>query len=737
MPKVLRIAVQAPLRSLFDYLPPAGVDPAALRPGVRVQVPFGPRRRIGVLLEIADASELDPARLKPVLAVLDPEPLLSADDLALLAWASRYYHYPIGEALALAFAPLLREGQSAAPETVRVLCPAGPGGAGAEALVKRSPRQAELLRLLREHPAGLPPAILAGLDGGKHAATALVGKGLALWREQAAQVAAAGTGTVHSPAPPLALNPGQAAAVARVLEALGGFRAFLLDGVTGSGKTEVYLRLAGEVLARGGQVMVLVPEISLTPQLEARFRARFPDPLAVYHSGLAAGERRRAWLAMQRGEAAILLGTRSAVFMPMRAPGLIVLDEEHDASFKQHDGFRFSARDVAVMRAHLLKIPVVLGSATPSLESLHNVRQGRYQRLHLPERAGGAAPPLFRLLDIRGQRLVEGLSSQLLSEIGQTLGRREQVLLFVNRRGFAPTLICHACGWVAQCGCCDANLVIHFGEDRLRCHHCGHEQALVRACAQCGDSELRPLGLGTERIEAALEERFPEARVARIDRDSTRRKGSLHQLLDDIHAGRVDILVGTQMLAKGHHFPKVTLVGIVDVDGGLHSTDYRAGERTAQLIMQVAGRAGREDRPGSVLLQTRQPGHPLLCSLIREDYAGFAEVCAAERAAAGLPPFGYQALWRAESAEADRPARFLAGLAEFAGRMQAPSLQVLGPVPAPLARRAGRHRAQLLLQSPRRGELHGAVEALLDAIPELLAGCRVQWSMDIDPVDVY
>jgi primosomal protein N' (replication factor Y) len=735
MAKILKIAVPVPVRSLFDYLPPTAADPAELRPGIRVLVPFGQRRMVGVLAEVAEASEIEPGRLKRAVKALDPEPLLAAEDIALLSWASRYYHCPIGEAFAAAFAPLLRSGQSAAPETVRRLCPDGFGGPDAEALVKRSPRQAELLRLLRAAPEGLPPAALAQLGWDwRPAAAALVGKGLAVWREAAANPYAAES--VAPTPPPLRLNPGQAAAVAAVAESLGTFQAFLLDGVTGSGKTEVYLRLAAEVLAQGRQVMVLLPEINLTPQLEARFRARFPAPVAVYHSSLTDPERRRAWLGMQRGEAAILLGTRSAVFTPLRAPGLIVLDEEHDASFKQHEGFRFSARDVAVMRARLLQVPVVLGSATPSLESLHNAEQGRYRLLRLPERAGGAATPGCRVLDIRGQRLRQGLSRQLIDEIARTLAREEQALLFVNRRGFAPTLICHACGWVAQCPRCDANLVIHYGEERLRCHHCGHEQVLVLACAACGDSEVRPLGLGTERVETALEELFPEARIARIDSDSTRRKGALLRMLDDIHAGKVDILVGTQMLAKGHHFPKVTLVGIVSVDASLYSTDFRASERTAQLIVQVAGRAGREDRPGKVILQTRHPDHPLLRSLIMEGYPGFALACAKERQAALLPPYSYHALWRAEAAEPEPPKRFLKELAGRAILLDCPSLWALGPAPAPLARRADHHRFQLLLQAPRRSVLHKALEGLLDLVPELLTR-GVHWSVDVDPVDLY
>jgi primosomal protein N' (replication factor Y) len=736
MSKVLKVAVPVPLRTCFDYLPPKGEDPDQLRPGIRLLVPFGPQRLCGILVDVADSSELEPARLKAAFKALDSEPLFSSEDLALIGWASRYYHYPIGEAFAAALAPQLREGHSAAPKTVRRLVPDGFGGPDAAALVKGSPRQAELLRRLWETPEGLLPEALDGLGRNwRSIATALIGKGLAAWQEGPPPLPVAEPAA--TPAPPLALNEGQEQAVAAVSAALGRFQAFLLDGVTGSGKTEVYLRLAAEVIGRGQQVMVLVPEISLTPQLEARFRARLAAPIVVYHSGLSEAERRRAWLAMRSGEAAILLGTRSSAFTPLKAPGLIVLDEEHDPSFKQHEYFRFSARDVAVMRAHLLKVPVLLGSATPSLESSYNASLGRYHLLRLPTRAGGAAAPGFRLVDIRNQRLTEGISKRLAADIGEALAKGEQTLLFVNRRGYAPTLICHACGWVAHCQNCDANLVIHYQEHRLRCHHCGLEQALATSCGKCGNTEIMPLGLGTERIEGALAKLFPKARVARIDRDSVRRVGELERVLADIHAGQIDILVGTQMLAKGHHFPKVTLVGIVNLDAGLFSTDFRAGERTAQLIVQVAGRAGREDRPGTVVLQTRQPDHPLLRTLIRDGYAGFAALAVEERRVARLPPFSYQAFWRADAAEPETANGFLKDLAEWAGQIAPASVWVMGPAPAPLARRANRHRFQLLLQSERRAELHGTVARLLEAVPGLLARWRVQWSLDIDPVDTY
>ncbi len=737
MPLVLKVAVPVPIYLVFDYLPPAGVDPARLKPGVRVAAPFGRHGKTGILLGVAEDSDVPTERLRQASAILDEQPLLAAADLQLISWASHYYHYPIGEAMSAALAPLLRKGGSTAPKPERRLFAVA---ASEPALLPsgtlRAPRQAALLARLQAAPAGLTPAELAAGGGGFAAtARALTGKCLAVWRETLAVPAlpppAATTGTVP------ALNPDQDAAVTAVTDALGAYRAFLLDGVTGSGKTEVYLRLTQAVLARGQQVMILLPEINLTPQLEARFQARFPAPIAVFHSALTHDERRRSWLAMQRGEAAILLGTRSAAFTPAPALGLIILDEEHDSSFKQQEGWRFSARDVAVKRASLAGAPVLLGSATPSLESLHNAASGRYTRLSLPTRAGAAAEPRFEVLDIRAQWLDEGLSAQLASRIGATLARGEQTLLFVNRRGFAPTLICHDCGWVAPCPGCAARLVIHSQEQRLRCHHCGREQPLPRRCPVCGKAALRPLGLGTERVEAALRERFPGACVARIDRDSTRRKGELKRLLKDIQDGVINILIGTQMLAKGHHFPGVTLAGLLDVDAGLYSTDFRAGERTAQIIMQVAGRAGREDKPGTVILQTRHPGHPLLQALVQRGYPAFARAALLERRAAGLPPYAYQALWRADAPASETAQQFLQALARQAGQLDAPGVLVLGPVPAPLSRRDNRYRWQLLMQAERRSALHGLLDRLLDRLPELDSARKVRWSMDVDPVDLF
>lgn len=727
---VLKIAIPRPLRRSFDYLPPAGVDPAGLPAGIRIEVPFGPHKTVGYLLGVGASDIADATLLKPALSLLDRKPLVSADDCAVLAWASRYYHYPLGEVFATAFPALLREGKPSETQE-RWLCLTAAGQAPPPA--KPSPRQALLLQWLRESDGGIALHELDKLGWNwSRSAKALIDRGLAAYQDGKAADATPPPLRIANPHTP---TPAQQSAVDAVSQTLGGYRAFLLEGVTGSGKTEVYLRLAEQVLAMGKQAMVLVPEINLTPQLEARFRARLSAPLAVFHSGLTDPERCRAWLAMQRGEASILLGTRSAVFTPLARPGIIILDEEHDASFKQQDHFRFSARDVAVMRARQLRVPILMGSATPSLESLCNVQRGRYVRLALPERTGTAAHPAFHLIDIRNQHLNAGLSPALTAQITATLGRGEQALLMLNRRGYAPTLICHACGWVAECKRCDARLVIHSGEHLLRCHHCGHEEPVLRDCPKCRTADLRPLGLGTERLEQALAKAFPKARTLRIDRDSTRRKGSLEGMLEQIHAGEVDILLGTQMLAKGHHFPNVTLVGILDVDGGLFSLDFRAGERTAQLIVQVAGRAGREQRPGLVLLQTRQPDHPLLRKLIREGYPAFAEAALAERHEAGLPPYSHQALWRADATDEAAPTLFLTQLLELACGQE--EVLALGPVPAPMPRQAGRWRAQLLLQSAERKPLHALVETLIRHIPQMPETKKVRWSVDIDPVDLY
>lgn len=535
----------------------------------------------------------------------------------------------------------------------------------------------------------------------------------------------------------LICNKAQQNAIDAVTKSLNEFKVFLLDGVTGSGKTEVYMQLIQTVLNRGQQVLVLVPEITLTPQLQQRFQARFDTQIAISHSKLTDLQRKNAWLLMQSGACSLLLGTRSALFTPLPKIGLIILDEEHDSSFKQQEGFRFSARDVAVMRAKLANVPVVLGSATPSLESLYNVFLQRYTHLPLPQRAGNALPPLVQILDIRQQKLHAGLSEQLISEIRATVEKNEQVLLFLNRRGFAPTLMCHGCGWVARCVHCDANLVIHRYKNLLRCHHCGTEHCLISRCPSCQSSELTSLGQGTERLEFALSEIFANKTIVRLDYDSTQKKGALEIFLNQIHAGEVDIILGTQMLAKGHHFPNVTLVAILDADSGLFSTDFHSGEKLAQLIVQVSGRAGREQKRGKVLLQTHQPNHPLLNELLREGYAKFAQSELLAREAAMLPPFSYQALLRAHGEKEDTPQQFLESVAQLARNLNVQEVEILGSIPAPMARRAGQYRFQLLFQHANRGVLQQLLKRLVPQISTLKLANKVRWSIDVDPVDLF
>ncbi|WP_333688670.1 primosomal protein N' [Methylococcus capsulatus] len=733
METVVRVAVPIPAYRCFDYLAPAGVPLESLLPGVRLSVPFGNRIRVGYLIAVVETPGCEVERLRPAGAVLDAEPLLSETDLKLLRWAARYYHHPLGEVIQSAFPVHLREGRGAelARPSGLVLTPAG--AALDPATFRRAPVQRRLFEVLRGRERPLPASRLAELAGSgrtvRDAARRLVERGWAEWVDLQDRRIPAVAG------PPLQLNPAQLGAVDEISQNLGRYGVFLLEGVTGSGKTEVYIEVIRRVITRGEQALVLVPEISLTPQLERRLRERIEAPLAVFHSGLSETERAAAWLGFQKGEVGVLLGTRSAVFAPMRWPGVIVLDEEHDRSFKQQEGFRFSARDVAVMRARMADIPLVAGSATPSLESIRNVQRGRYVRLVLPARAGAAVAPRYRVLDIRARRLQDGLSEGLIAAMRDTLAAGDQVLLFLNRRGFAPALVCHGCGWVARCRRCDANLVLHARESRLRCHHCAAEHGLPGCCPSCGQEDLRPLGVGTERVDEALRRLFPEVGVARIDRDSTRGRRSLERMLERVQQGEVGILLGTQMLAKGHHFPGVTLVGILDVDAGFYSTDFRAAEHTAQLIVQVAGRAGRGGKPGTVLLQTRHPDHPLLQRLLRDGYPGFAAAELAERESACLPPFGYQALWRAESKELALSMDFLARLREEADGKNG-AVHWLGPAPAPMPRQAGRYRAQLWLKSARREELHAVLTDALARLQETPER-RVRWSLDVDPVDFY
>jgi len=757
-----------PLRRLFDYLPPgtrpeaapssgagtfSGGEPARFppaAPGVRVCVPFGRQQLIGLVIEVADSSELPLDRLKPALDILDAVPVMDPAALALLTWAADYYHQPIGQAVAVALPKGLRLGAPAVRIEPRWRATAQGIEAFGRGEPDRAPRQRQLLELLAERAAcGAPDSSLGGgltaetlnaaLPGWRGAARALERRGWVVCRaESAAPPGATGEKAwrhVLTRRPGLPLTPGQAQAVERICGSLGRFTAWVLHGVTGSGKTEVYLRVIEQALAQGRRALVLVPEIGLTPQLVARFRDRFEARLAVMHSGLADGERLEAWRQAFSGEAHIVLGTRSAVFAPVPSLGIIVVDEEHDASFKQHEGgFLYSARDLAVVRAQRAGVPIILGSATPALETLHNAAAGRYERVALPHRAIQTVPPRVSLIDLRAHSLNGGLSTPAIQAIERHLAEEGQVLVFINRRGYAPTLLCTACGWIAPCRDCDARLTVHRAAKRLRCHHCGADAALPERCPQCGFL-VKPVGQGTERIEETLAEVFPGAPIARLDRDAVRRRGDMESVVARIASGEARILVGTQMVTKGHDFPNMTLVVVLNADQGLFSTDFRAPERLAQTLVQVAGRAGRASKPGEVLIQTEFPEHPLLRNLLAEGYEGFARAALAERAQAAWPPFSRLAAVRDSAASAEAALAFLEDARRIAGRLA--SVKLLGPVPAAMAKRAGRYHAQLLLESRERGALHQFLDAWIPAVERLPSARRVHWALDVDPIELF
>ena len=732
-PVILRVAVNVPLSRLFDYLAPAGGPlPAA---GCRVVVPFGRRRLVGLVLEVVGESELPVSKLKRIVEVLDPRPLLGTAELRLLRFTSDYYHHPIGEVVAAALPTLLRQGRPLHAVAEVVAVTAAGEDTDVEALSVRAPRQAELLEVLGDAGGnGLEAGALTELlPSWRSVAKPLFEKGLITRFETRGEDFDERLPGPADPGPEP--NEDQAAAL-EVLRGSQGFFVSLIEGVTGSGKTEVYLRRMHEVIESGRQVLVLAPEIGLTPQLVQRFRARLGIEPALLHSGLTDLARLDAWRAARAGAARLVVGTRSAVFTPLANPGLIIVDEEHDHSFKQQEGLRYSARDLAIARAKQLDIPVILGSATPSLEMLAHCRSGSYRHVRLPRRAGGARPPRIGLVDLGRVPVADGLSEALAAALEQHLATGGQALVFLNRRGFAPTLICAQCGHIAECRRCDARLTVHAGAQELRCHHCGASQPLNSDCGECG-APVRPLGAGTERIESALRRRFAGSNILRVDSDSTQRRGAIDEALDLAAGGDADILVGTQMLSKGHHFPKLSLVGVVNADQGLFGTDFRASERMAQSIVQVAGRAGREERPGEVLIQTAYPSHPFWSTLIEGGYPRVAEEALAEREVTGWPPFTRLALVRASAHRRDDAHAFLDAARAFAVGAGSAGLRVLGPVDAPMARKAGRCRAQLLLQARDRRDLHGVLAGLRPALEADPAARRVRWSIDVDPIELF
>ena len=720
--RILRVALDVPLARLFDYALPQGL---VAEVGDRVVAPFGARQRVGVVLERAAASDVPAGKLKAVAAVRDDAPRLPAEWLELMRFLAGYYQRPLGETVIASLPPRLRSTKPLPrdPSPCYRLTQAAPPPGDL-----RPGRKRALVEALQAGPHAAE-ALLDALGVKRAAARAALREMLRVrWLEACAP--ASGTRFVA----PHELNAAQQTVCARIETAQGGFRPFLLHGVTGSGKTEIYLHLIASAIARGLQALVLAPEIGLTPQLEARFRHAFPEArVAVLHSALEDSARTAAWLAAARGEAPIVLGTRLAVLAPLPRLGLVVVDEEHDTSFKQQEGLRYSGRDAAVMRAKLAACPVVLGTATPSLETWFNCRAGRYELLELKERASpGAVLPSVRIVDLRSEAPEQGLAPSLAGAIGERLSRGEQSLVFINRRGYAPVLACEACGWAAGCERCSARLVLHSADRRLHCHHCGAETGIPRACPTCGNPDLRAVGRGTQRIEETLAARFPGARIVRIDRDSARRRGELALALAGARSGQANILVGTQLLAKGHDFPQLTLVGVLNADSALVSTDYRAPERLFATLEQVAGRAGRRERPGEVLVQTRYPQHPLFAALARHDFAGFAASQLAEREAAGFPPFVSEVALRAEARRLETVMAFLREAARRAPAIE--GVRVYDPVPNVITRRADLERARLLVQSPSRAALQEFLRGWSETLREL-APREPRWHLDVDPIE--
>jgi primosomal protein N' (replication factor Y) (superfamily II helicase) len=729
---IARLALDVPVDSLFDFLAP-GVTSEDV--GRLALVPFGKRRCVGVILEVTNTSAVVEEKLRAIERVMLDVPALSPTDLALFRFCAEYYHHPIGQVVLSALPPALRAAKrSRLPgESWFRLTPAGRGLPAVD-LAKRPLAQRRVFERLKMGSLA-EGELVAGLPRAGDALRRLIERG---WIEHTAPPT---RGFARPSALPYKLSAEQREAVAQIRDALGRYQPFLLHGVTASGKTEVYLHAVEHALALGRQVLVLVPEINLTPQLEHLFAARFPDAHIVsLHSQLAQTPRLRAWLDAQTLRAHVVLGTRLALFAPLPKLGLIVVDEEQDPSFKQQEGLRYSARDMAVYRGKLADCPVVLVSATPSLESWYHSIQAprqpsRYVPLLLSRRASAlAVMPTMRLVDESQEQCIEGISKSLLDQLAIRLERGEQSLLFINRRGFSPALLCQQCAWMPECPHCSARLVFHKTDARLRCHHCGHQTRVPSHCGSCGSFDLAPAGQGTQRIESFVERQFATARVARVDRDSTRARGSAHRLFESARRGEIDILIGTQLLAKGHDFANLTLVGVLNADAAMFSADFRAPERLFAQLVQVAGRAGRAERAGEVLVQTRFPGHALYASVLTQDFARFASLQLEERRLSGMPPFSYLALLRVEAKTAGLAQRFAAQAQELGRRLMA-GVSLFDAVPAPLQRKGGWERAQVLAQSKSRAAMRRFLTAWRPLL-ETTAPRAVRWVIDVDPLEV-
>ena len=728
---LLSVALPVPLYQHFDYLVPTGTNPKILKIGARVRVRFGTRKLIGLIIDKPNKSTLPINKIKHIDEVLDDEAILDKALLRLLFWAADYYQQPIGEVIFTALPSVLRKGKFITPKTNAIYELSTKQNLDDQ--LKHAPKQKQIVNILKNNSHGLSTDELRTILPGWHSAMkALLVKGFVKKTEKALPV----NSNLIKQKKEIILNNEQQHAYKELEQKLGHFICCLLDGVTGSGKTEVYLALAKIVLQNHQQVLFVVPEIGLTPQLVQRIEQRLANKVHLMHSGLNDNQRAQTWLAIKTGMAKIVVGTRSAVFLPFTNPGLIIIDEEHDLSLKQHEGFLYNARDIAVYRAKQLNIPIILGTATPSFETQFNVERKRYKKLTLTQRAKNASFPDVKLIDMRAKASADGLSGELIAAIQTEIEKNNQVLLFLNRRGYAPTILCKECAWVAECSRCDARMTLYKNRNILKCHHCLKEQQVPDHCPTCNSENLLHLGEGTQRVETKLNEIFPNTAITRIDRDSTRKKDALNKKLAEIHAGKYQIIIGTQMLSKGHDFPNVTLVGILNVDHGLFSTDFRATERLAQLLVQVAGRAGRSKKKGKVLLQTYLPEHPLLNCLLSRGYTAFSKEALKIRKECALPPYTSMLMIRARATKQDMTQNFLLEVKSIINKTKLQGLTLYGPIPALMERKAGMYQSQLILFSQQRNKLQENLNLWTSEITKRPLAKRVRWSIEVDPLEM-
>ncbi len=728
----LSVAIPTPLRPLFDYLPNENINYKTLKQGLRVSVPFGKQKNVtGIIVLIKNKTTYPENKLKKINNIIDDHPIINSEHLNLLIWASNYYHHPIGEVIFNALPTLLRKNNSTTNYEDNFWSLLEDSDSSNLYNKKITPAQINIVNYLKKGKTPISQFELNKIfPGVKRSLYALEKIGIVQIekKEKKEKPIIINERTVT-------LNEYQEEAVNRISKSINDHSIFLLDGLTGSGKTEVYMSVMDIVIKSGKQCLILLPEIGLTPQLIKRFRHRFKVNIAIQHSNLSNIERIKHWQDARTGKAKIILGTRSAIWSQLLNPGIYIADEEHDLSYKQHSGFQYSARDLMIVRAKRDGVPAILGSATPSLETINNAEKKRYVHLVLPTRAGAAKQPAYQLLDIQNKKMYGPLSKMLINEIDKNLKLKNQILLFLNRRGYATHLYCHRCGWKVQCDRCEIPLTYHKSNNRLNCHHCGSSKKNINSCPSCEEKLLR-LGHGTERIEEVLLKKFPKSKIARIDRDSTQKKESMNNFLSQMHSGNIDILIGTQMIAKGHHFPNVTLAAIVDADSGLFSTDFRATERLAQLFMQVSGRTGRGKKAGTVIVQTYSPEHPLFHTLIKHGYNHLAKSLLKERKLSSLPPYSHMALLRVEAHNIEQVKCFIKNASKVLKQLSGDALLLFGPIPALVEKHAGRFRYQLIIQAANRKSLHMHLDGWLKKVEKMKSSKKVRWSLDIDPQDM-